>query len=83
MEAELLNKIATKYQSKMLEFPKLKDLHLHHLSILQKICEANIFAPKLETVSIRGCWGLRCLPATNRHRCQDGRLVVVNCEKDW
>uniref|UniRef100_R7VYN7 Uncharacterized protein n=1 Tax=Aegilops tauschii TaxID=37682 RepID=R7VYN7_AEGTA len=37
-------------------------------------------APNLETVRIRGCWGLRCLPAvsgstTNRPK--------VDCEKDW
>ncbi|KAJ1270083.1 hypothetical protein BS78_06G027700 [Paspalum vaginatum] len=83
VEAEFLNQIATEHQNGMLEFPMLKDLYLHHLSSLRQICEAKMFAPKLETVRLRGCWGLRRLPATDRRR-QDGpRRVVVDCEKDW
>ncbi|CAN6247727.1 unnamed protein product [Urochloa humidicola] len=66
----------------MLEFPKLKHLHLHDLSCLQQICEAKMFAPELKTVRPRGCWGLRRLPATDRHR-RGGRLVAVDCKKDW
>ncbi|CAM0948471.1 unnamed protein product [Alopecurus aequalis] len=39
-----------------------------------------MFAPSLETVRIRGCWGLRCLPVIGRHN--RGR-PVIECEKDW
>ncbi|WVZ95047.1 hypothetical protein U9M48_040853 [Paspalum notatum var. saurae] len=50
-------------------------------SSLQQICEAKMFAPNLETIYIRGCWGLRRLPATEK---KDGRPpVAVDCEKDW
>ena len=41
-----------------------------------------MFAPKLETVRLRGCWSLRRLPATDPDR-RDGRRVAVDCEKDW
>ncbi|WVZ83867.1 hypothetical protein U9M48_030963 [Paspalum notatum var. saurae] len=83
VEEEFLNQIATGHKNGMLEFPMLKDLYLHHLSSLRQICEAKMFAPKLETVRLRGCWSLRRLPATEYHR-QDGpRRVVVDCEKDW
>ncbi|CAO2164394.1 unnamed protein product [Urochloa humidicola] len=64
----------------MLASPELKHLYLHDLSSLQLICEAKMFAPNLETIYIRGCWGLRRLPATDARR----RLpVAVNCEEDW
>ncbi|KAJ1267295.1 hypothetical protein BS78_07G045200 [Paspalum vaginatum] len=66
----------------VLWFPKLKELYLHDLPSLQLICEAKMFAPSLETVYIRGCWGLRRLPATTEKK--DGRPpVAVDCEKDW
>ena len=46
------------------EFPKLATIHLHDLPALQQICEAaEMPAPKLETIRIRGCWSLRRLPA--------------------
>ncbi|EES11805.1 hypothetical protein SORBI_3006G017500 [Sorghum bicolor] len=82
VEAEFLNEIATKHPNGMLEFPMLKDLYLYHLSSLRQICEAKIFAPKLETVRLRGCWGLKRLPAT-KHRRHNALRVVVDCEKDW
>lgn len=82
VEAEFLNAIATRYPNSMLKFPRLKNFYLHDLSSLQQICEAKMFAPELETVRLRGCWGLRRLPATD-HRRRDGRLVAVDCEKDW
>ncbi|KAF7103894.1 hypothetical protein CFC21_104827 [Triticum aestivum] len=61
-----------------LEFPNLKHVYLHDLHKLQHICEAKIFAPKLETIRVRGCWGLRRLPAIGRDN-----HPVVDCEKDW
>jgi hypothetical protein len=67
----------------MLQFTKLKHLHLQELPNLQLICQAKMFAPNLETIYIRGCWGLRRLPATDICRCEDGRPVAVDCEKDW
>ncbi|OQU76285.1 hypothetical protein SORBI_3010G125300 [Sorghum bicolor] len=82
VEARFLNGIANEHPNGMLEFPMLKDLCLYHLSSLRQICEANIFAPKLETVRLRGCWSLKRLPATNRSQ-HDALRVVVDCEKDW
>ncbi|TKW02879.1 hypothetical protein SEVIR_7G034458v4 [Setaria viridis] len=82
VESGFLERVATRHPNGMLKFPKLKHLYLHDLSCLQQICEAKIFAPELETIRIRGCWGLRRLPATDRHR-RHGRLVAVDCEKDW
>ncbi|XBH75267.1 hypothetical protein VPH35_102055 [Triticum aestivum] len=61
-------------------FPKLKHIYLHQLDCLEKICVAKMFAPKLETIRIRGSWGLRRLPAVSlRH---GAGLPVVDCEKD-
>nr|XP_051228491.1 uncharacterized protein LOC127345997 [Lolium perenne] len=37
-----------------------------------------MFAPKLEKVRLRGCWGLRRLPAIGQES-----HPVVDCEKDW
>ncbi|KAF8666054.1 hypothetical protein HU200_053759 [Digitaria exilis] len=82
VEERFLSAIATEHPNGMLEFPKLKHLYLQDLFCLQQICEAKIFAPVLETVHLRGCWALRRLPATSRYR-QDGRLVAVDCERDW
>ncbi|CAL4898879.1 unnamed protein product [Urochloa decumbens] len=63
------------------EFPSLKYLNLYELPKLQQICTSRILAPKLEAISLRGCWSLRRLPATNR---DGGRPpVMVDCEKDW
>jgi hypothetical protein len=79
VEAGFLNKIAAEHPNGMLEFPRLKDLYLHHLSSLRQICEAKMFAPKLETVRLRGCWGLKRLLATNKGK----HPVVVDCDKEW
>uniref|UniRef100_A0ACD5WRL4 Uncharacterized protein n=1 Tax=Avena sativa TaxID=4498 RepID=A0ACD5WRL4_AVESA len=62
------------------EFPKLKHIYLHELYKLQHICEAKMFAPHLETVKLRGCWGLRRIPALGH---DNGRRPIVDCEKDW
>ncbi|CAN6270170.1 unnamed protein product [Urochloa humidicola] len=43
-------------------FPKLTTVHLHDLPKLQQICEVKMLAPALETIRIRGCFGLRRLP---------------------
>lgn len=61
-------------------FPELKHIYLHQLDCLEQICEAKMFAPKLETIRIRGSWGLRRLPSVSlRH---GAGLPVVDCEKD-
>ncbi|CAL4996753.1 unnamed protein product [Urochloa decumbens] len=81
VEQEFLKETAASRETRgMLEFPKLKNLYLHDLPSLKLICEAKMFAANLETIYIRGCWGLRRLPATDTRR----RLpVAVDCEKDW
>ncbi|CAO2205757.1 unnamed protein product [Urochloa humidicola] len=86
MEQELAEETraaAASSEQGTLRFPKLKDLYLHELPSLQLICEAKMFAPKLETIYVRGCWSLRRLPATDDRRCKDGCPVAVDCEKDW
>ncbi|XP_037423753.1 uncharacterized protein LOC119288221 [Triticum dicoccoides] len=59
------------------DFPNLRHIHLHDLPSLQHICGSKMFAPKLKTINIRGCWSLRRLPAVGK-QCPE-----VNCEKDW
>ncbi|KAF7087768.1 hypothetical protein CFC21_090932 [Triticum aestivum] len=66
-------------QDKINEFPKLRRIHLHELPVLQRICGRRIFAPKLETIKIRGCWSLRRLPAVG----QNTKPPKVDCEKEW
>jgi hypothetical protein len=83
VEQEFLEKIAARHEKGMLGFPNLKSLYLYDLISLQQICEAKMFAPKLETIYIRGCRGLRRLPATDSRRREDGHPVTVDCEKDW
>ncbi|CAL4996756.1 unnamed protein product [Urochloa decumbens] len=88
VEEEFLKEIAAsptrpsrwewKSRKGMLEFPKLKDLYLHGLPSLQLICEAKMYAPNLETIYLRDCWGLRRLPATDARR----HPVAVDCEKE-
>ncbi|VAH39656.1 unnamed protein product [Triticum turgidum subsp. durum] len=78
VEPEILTRITTSHHEGLLVFPNLKHVYLHQLFKLQHICEAKMFAPKMETIRVRGCWGLRRLPAVGR----DSR-PVVDCEKDW
>lgn len=80
VEVELLNKLSSGHPRGELEFPKLKHIYLHELPKLQQICQIKMFAPKLETIWVRGCWSLKRLPATSDR--PDSR-PVVNCEKDW
>jgi hypothetical protein len=63
------------------EFPNLKHILLHDLFSLQEICEAKMTAPKLESVRIRCCWGLRRLPTIGRGN--NSHQPVVHCEEDW
>lgn len=78
MEPKILTIIARDYDNGVLEFSNLKHTYLHQLFKPQHICEAKMFAPKLETIRVRGCWGVRRLPAVGRDN-----LPVVDCEKDW
>ncbi|CAD6341591.1 unnamed protein product [Miscanthus lutarioriparius] len=50
VEQEFLEKIAARHEKGMLGFPNLKSLYLYDLISLQQICEAKMFAPKLETI---------------------------------
>ncbi|PNT66597.1 hypothetical protein BRADI_3g14540v3 [Brachypodium distachyon] len=66
-----------------IEFPSLRNIHLHELPMLQDICETNMSAPVLENIKLRGCWSLRQLPAIHVGRAHDKSPAVVDCEKDW
>uniref|UniRef100_A0A0D9W1U9 Disease resistance protein At4g27190-like leucine-rich repeats domain-containing protein n=1 Tax=Leersia perrieri TaxID=77586 RepID=A0A0D9W1U9_9ORYZ len=66
-----------------LEFSSLKHIHLHELPALQRICgNRRMLAPKLETVKIRGCWSLTCLPSL-LGRSSSSSKPKVECEKEW
>jgi len=67
VEATFLNELfALCHLGGVLEFPKLKNIRLHNLPKLHQICEAKMYTPKHETIWVRGCWSLKCLPATLR-----------------
>ncbi|XP_020148959.1 uncharacterized protein [Aegilops tauschii subsp. strangulata] len=78
VEPEILTSIATSYRKDVLGFPNLKHIYFHQLFKLEHICQAKMFAPKLETIRVRGCWGLKRLPSVGR----DSR-PIVDCEEDW
>ncbi|TVU17850.1 hypothetical protein EJB05_33910, partial [Eragrostis curvula] len=62
-------------------FSKLKRIKLRYLHSMKQICEARVsFAPELEMISVRDCWGLRRLPAISD---QYSQRPIVECEKDW
>ncbi|WVZ83916.1 hypothetical protein U9M48_031011 [Paspalum notatum var. saurae] len=71
------------------KFYKLKRVHLYDLPKLQRICGRRMLAPNLETVKVRGCWGLKRLPAVGRRprpakeEEEAQALPEVDCEKDW
>jgi hypothetical protein len=64
-----------------LEFPRLKRIHLHELPMLHGICgrRGRVYAPRLESIKVRGCWSLTRLPATSAR----ARKVACDCEKEW
>jgi hypothetical protein len=62
-------------------FPKLTTIHLHDLPKLHQICEVKMVAPALETIKIRGCWGLRRLPSVATCP-QRAKKPAVEIEKD-
>jgi len=65
-----------------LPFPKLATIHLNDLPKLQQICEVKMMlAPALETVRIRGCFGLRRLPAVAARE-PGVKKPAVEMEKD-
>ncbi|KAF7082131.1 hypothetical protein CFC21_086011 [Triticum aestivum] len=66
-------------QDKILEFPKLRHIHLHELPMLQHISGCRMWAPKLETIKIRGCCSLKRLPLIGRNTMPP----KVDCEKEW
>jgi hypothetical protein len=78
----LLESEEQQQQMKPRSFPSLRRIHLHELSMLRRICGNRMSAPKLKTVRIRGCWGLKCLPAVVR-RSPVGSVPEVDCEKEW
>jgi len=64
-----------------LPFPKLTTIHLHDLPKLRQISEVKMLAPALETIRIRGCFGLRRLPAL-QGREHGVKRPAVEVEKD-
>ncbi|TVU44293.1 hypothetical protein EJB05_03729, partial [Eragrostis curvula] len=50
-----------------MRFPALATIYLHDLPMLKGISEGKMFAPKLQAVRIRGCFGLRRLPAVDEY----------------
>ncbi|KAG0516311.1 hypothetical protein BDA96_10G351100 [Sorghum bicolor] len=77
------------------QFPNLKRIHLYELPKLQRICgHCKMLAPRLETVKVRGCWGLKRLPAAVRDEAESSEeesseditplsTVNLDCEKEW
>ncbi|VAH40761.1 unnamed protein product [Triticum turgidum subsp. durum] len=63
----------------IIRFPTLRHIHLYQLSTLQGICGSRMSAPNLETIKIRGCWGLSRLPAVSGSA---RKRPKVDCEKD-
>jgi hypothetical protein len=80
VEAEFLKESSTGHPRGELELPNLRHLHLHELPKIRQICEVKMFAPKLETVWVRGCWSLKRIPATTD---RPESRPIVDCEKDW
>ncbi|XP_062227387.1 uncharacterized protein LOC133925489 [Phragmites australis] len=62
-------------------FPKLATIHLHDLPNLRQICEVKMLAPALETIRMRGCFGLRRLPAVAARE-PGAKRPTVEMEKD-
>ncbi|TVU44284.1 hypothetical protein EJB05_03720 [Eragrostis curvula] len=48
-----------------LRFPALATIYLHDLPMLRGIFEGKMSVPKLQSIRIRGCFGLRRLPAVD------------------
>ncbi|XP_039772904.1 disease resistance protein SUMM2-like [Panicum virgatum] len=64
-----------------LPFPKLTTIHLHDLPKLRQIFEVKMLAPALKTIRIRGCFGLRRLPALQGRK-PGVKRPAVEMEKD-
>jgi hypothetical protein len=64
-----------------LKFPNLKRIRLHELPMLHGICgrSRRVYAPKLESIKVRGCWSLTWLPTTDAW----ARKVACDCEEWW
>nr|BAK01867.1 predicted protein [Hordeum vulgare subsp. vulgare] len=67
-------------EQKVIQFPKLRRIHLYELPSLRRICGSKMSTPNLENVKIRGCWSLRCLPSVSEN---NEKMPTVNCEKEW
>ncbi|KAI4978845.1 hypothetical protein ZWY2020_015598 [Hordeum vulgare] len=67
-------------EQKVIQFPKLRRIHLYELPSLRRICGSKMSTPNLKNVKIRGCWSLRCLPSVSGN---NEKMPTVNCEKEW
>ncbi|CAL4941023.1 unnamed protein product [Urochloa decumbens] len=65
------------------EFHSLKHIHLHELPQLKGICGRwRVYAPKLMTIRINGCWSFKRLPNVRGGSSISNRVECV-CEKQW
>ncbi|TVU37320.1 hypothetical protein EJB05_10629, partial [Eragrostis curvula] len=62
-------------------FAKLTTIHLYDLPKLRQISERRMLAPALDTIKIRGCFGLRRLPSLEGRK-PGMKRPVVEMEKD-
>lgn len=77
----VLDEMPPKERDLIVSFPKLATIHLHDLPNLRQICEFKMLAPALETIRIRGCFGLRRLPAVAARE-PGAKRPTVEMEKD-
>uniref|UniRef100_A0ACD5W6K5 Uncharacterized protein n=1 Tax=Avena sativa TaxID=4498 RepID=A0ACD5W6K5_AVESA len=75
--------VSNDYIKDGLWFRNLRHIYLHGLHKLEHICEARMFAPELETIRLRDCWGLRRLPCVGPDQDNRQRRPIVECEKSW
>ncbi|KAF8781194.1 hypothetical protein HU200_000698 [Digitaria exilis] len=61
--------------------PKLNTIHLYDLPSLRQISEFKMLAPALETIRVRGCFGLRRLPSLAGRK-PGTKKPIVEMEKD-
>lgn len=71
-------------QAITVEFPSLERIHLHESPKLHGLCgRGRVYAPKLESMVIRGCWNLTRIPSVGDGGDRITKKVKCDCEKEW
>jgi hypothetical protein len=71
-------------QAITVEFPSLQRIHLHESPKLHGLCgRGRMYAPKLESMVIRGCWNLTRIPSVGDGGDRITKKVKCDCEKEW